>query len=317
MNGIIWKKILNHSFSVLGVNIKDHPIMFSEIPINPRDLREKTVKFFFEKFGIPAFYLSKAPVLTTFSHGKSSGLVIESGSSGTSIIPITEGYALINSMTMNKYGGDWLNEQILNRIEQKDELKTRYLFTKKKVDGKFDIEYLDSSKLTKSFQQHHKMRVVEDIKKSIYQISEINFDEKIEVSPIQYELPDGRVLDIGAERYTIPEEFFKYNSNISIQKLLHDCLQKCDTEVKKDIFSNTILSGSNTLIKGFNKRIEKEISGYIKIKSPLTVPLPPYSPHTNWIGGSILASLGSFQQMWISKQEFDENGASIVHKKCI
>ena len=35
-----------------------------------------------------------------------------------------------------------------------------------------------------------------------------------------------------------------------------------------------------------------------------------------WIGGSILASLSTFQQMWISKQEYDESGPSIVHRKC-
>jgi actin-related protein len=38
--------------------------------------------------------------------------------------------------------------------------------------------------------------------------------------------------------------------------------------------------------------------------------------YATWIGGSILASLGSFQQMWVSKKEFDETGVAIVHKKC-
>ena len=37
---------------------------------------------------------------------------------------------------------------------------------------------------------------------------------------------------------------------------------------------------------------------------------------TTWIGGSILASLGSFQQMWMSKQEYEEHGVAIVHRKC-
>jgi actin-related protein len=36
----------------------------------------------------------------------------------------------------------------------------------------------------------------------------------------------------------------------------------------------------------------------------------------NWIGGSVLASLGSFQQMWVSKQEYEEQGASILEKRC-
>jgi len=175
---------------------------------------------------------------------------------------------------------------------------------------------LDNSKLTKSFLSFHKEKIIEDIKKSIFLVSENVFDKnKMEASTIQYELPDGKVLDIGAERYSIAEEFFKLNSINSVQKLLNDCLLKCDNELKKDISSNIILSGCNTLLKGYTKRFEKEISSFLKVKSPLTVPLPPFSPYTNWIGGSILASLGSFQQMWISKSEFEENGEQIVHKK--
>lgn len=43
---------------------------------------------------------------------------------------------------------------------------------------------------------------------------------------------------------------------------------------------------------------------------------PPERKYSVWIGGSILASLATFQQMWISKQEYDESGPSIVHRKC-
>ena len=43
---------------------------------------------------------------------------------------------------------------------------------------------------------------------------------------------------------------------------------------------------------------------------------PPERKYSVWIGGSILASLSTFQQMWISKQEYDESGPSIVHRKC-
>merc|ERR1712130_869178 len=43
---------------------------------------------------------------------------------------------------------------------------------------------------------------------------------------------------------------------------------------------------------------------------------PPERKYSVWIGGSILASLSTFQQMWTSKQEYDECGPSIVHRKC-
>ena len=43
---------------------------------------------------------------------------------------------------------------------------------------------------------------------------------------------------------------------------------------------------------------------------------PPERKYSVWIGGSILASLSTFQQMWIAKSEYEESGPSIVHRKC-
>jgi actin-related protein len=43
---------------------------------------------------------------------------------------------------------------------------------------------------------------------------------------------------------------------------------------------------------------------------------PPERKYSVWIGGSILSSLSTFQQMWIRKSEYDESGPSIVHRKC-
>ena len=51
----------------------------------------------------------------------------------------------------------------------------------------------------------------------------------------------------------------------------------------------------------------------IKIK----VVAPEERKFSVWIGGSVLASLATFQSMWITKEEFDESGAGIVHRKCI
>ena len=63
---------------------------------------------------------------------------------------------------------------------------------------------------------------------------------------------------------------------------------------------------------GFQKELEQLALSSIKIK----VVAPPERKYSVWIGGSILASLSTFQQMWISKQEYDESGPSIVHRKC-
>jgi actin-related protein len=65
---------------------------------------------------------------------------------------------------------------------------------------------------------------------------------------------------------------------------------------------------------GIADRMQKEIIAL----APSTIMIKIIAPseHSVWIGGSILASLSTFQQMWISKQEYDESGPGIVHRKC-
>ena len=67
---------------------------------------------------------------------------------------------------------------------------------------------------------------------------------------------------------------------------------------------------------GFADRMQKELSSLVASNVKLRVVAPPERKYSVWIGGSILASLSSFQQMWISKEEYDECGPGIVHRKC-
>jgi actin beta/gamma 1 len=70
------------------------------------------------------------------------------------------------------------------------------------------------------------------------------------------------------------------------------------------------------MFPGFADRMQKEISSLAPSGVKVRVLAPPERKFAVWIGGSILASLSTFQAMWISKQEYDESGPSIVHRKC-
>merc|ERR1712184_104031 len=115
-----------------------------------------------------------------------------------------------------------------------------------------------------------------------------------------YELPDGQVITIGNERFRCPEALFQPSflgmEDCGIHETTYNSIMKCDVDIRKDLYANTVMSGATTM----------------KIK----IIAPPERKYSVWIGGSILASLSTFQQMWISKQEYDESGPSIVHRKC-
>ena len=91
---------------------------------------------------------------------------------------------------------------------------------------------------------------------------------------------------------------------------------KCDVDIRKDLYGNIVLAGGVTLLPGIDTRLEKELSALAPASMKVKVVAPPERKYSVWIGGSILSSLSTFQQMWISKQEYDESGPSIVHRKC-
>ena len=91
---------------------------------------------------------------------------------------------------------------------------------------------------------------------------------------------------------------------------------KCDVDIRKDLYANIVLSGGTTMFHQIADRITKEITALAPSTMKIKVVAPPERKYSVWIGGSILASLSTFQQMWISKNEYDESGPSIVHRKC-
>lgn len=91
---------------------------------------------------------------------------------------------------------------------------------------------------------------------------------------------------------------------------------KCDLDVRKDLYSNIVLSGGSTMFPGTPQRLNKEISALVPQGTKINVIGPAERKYLTWIGGSILSSLGTFTAMWITKSEFSENGSNIVHRKC-
>ena len=101
---------------------------------------------------------------------------------------------------------------------------------------------------------------------------------------------------------------------------IHECtynsIMKCDVDIRKDLYGNVVLSGGTTMFPGIGDRMQKELVALAPSTMKIKIIAPPERKYSVWIGGSILASLSTFQQMWISKEEYDESGPAIVHRKC-
>jgi len=101
-----------------------------------------------------------------------------------------------------------------------------------------------------------------------------------------------------------------------IHEMCYNSIMMCDVDIRKDLYANTVLSGGSTMFPGIADRMQKEITTLAPPTMKIKIIAPPKRKYSVWIGGSILASQSTFQQMWISKREYDESGPSIVHRKC-
>ena len=100
-----------------------------------------------------------------------------------------------------------------------------------------------------------------------------------------------------------------------ICKAAYNSIMKCDVDIHKDLYANIILAGDTTRFPDIVAQMQKGISALAPSGTKIQIIAPPERKDSAWIGGSILASLSTFQQIWVSKQEYDESGPSIIHTR--
>ncbi|CAF1467837.1 unnamed protein product [Rotaria sordida] len=291
------EKIWHHTFyNELRVAPEEHPILLSEAPLNPKANREKMAKILFEQFNTPAMYVANQGVLSFYSLGKTAGVILEIGDDVSHSVPINEGYAIPHAINRLDIAGRDLTDFMVRLLAERG-----YTFT-----------------------TTAEREIVRDIKENLGYIA-LDFEQELLASihsnniKESYKLPDGEIVTIDNERFRCSEALFvpaiMNREEPGIAETVYSTIMKCDIDIRKELYLNTVLSGGTTMFSGIVDRMQKEITALAPSTVKIRIIAPQERNYAVWIGGSILSSLSTFQTMWITKQEYNEFGPSIVHRK--
>ncbi|KAI6133081.1 actin-like protein [Pisolithus croceorrhizus] len=305
------ERIWSHIYAEeLGTLSEEHPVLLTEAPLNPRSNRDVAAQIFFDTFNVPALFISVQAVLSLYSSGRTTGIVLDSGDGVTHAVPVFEGFSMPHA---------------IRRVD---------------VAGRDVTDHLQLL-LRKSGHHLHttaEREVVRIIKeKCCYVTLNPAKEEKDSLGRTEeFRLPDGNVIQLGPERFRAPEILFNPEligqEYAGVHQVVVDSINRVDLDLRKSLFSNIVLSGGSTLCKGkeiianylatrvlfvnpgFGDRLLNEVKKLALKDVKIKIYAPPERKYSTWIGGSILAGLGTFKKMWVSAEEYQED-PDIIHKK--
>jgi actin-like protein 6A len=204
----------------MKADIKESPVLIAEKPYNPPSARQQMTELMFETFDAPAVFISKDAVLECYACGRTTGLVIDIGASGTVLSPVCDGYVDTRGLNRSIVGGRLMDSYALS-VMKKQALKLGSSTAMLPQFRVIKTVGADRSVLARPreiglvhpiYDALMNLEMGRDLKESVCRVAEstlIETDTRFTNLPMTpYELPDGTIVDMGIERFRMTEMLF-------------------------------------------------------------------------------------------------------------
>ncbi|XP_070247541.1 uncharacterized protein [Myotis yumanensis] len=278
---VLWQHLF---YCKLGRRPEELAVLVADSPISPRTNREKVAEILFECFHVPAMQTVHQALLALYAYGRTTGLVLGSGHGTSYVAPILTGdLAPLDTYRLDVAGADL-------------------------------TEYL-AELLLAGGHSMPKAGLVDHLKETCCYVA---LDVKAEMarskdqSRVSFLLPDQQVITLGSERFRCPEALFQPHllglNQPGLPQLALLSISRLEAQQQEQLLANVVLDGGSTLVSGFPERLRQELG------PRATVLGSPHRAVAAWLGGSIMASRDSFQSLWLSRREYEEEGPWAIYK---
>ncbi|KAL9234616.1 hypothetical protein vseg_009470 [Gypsophila vaccaria] len=273
-------------------------ILFADPLLIPKAAREQLAQLMFEKFNVSGFYATEQAVLSLYAAGRISGCTVDIGHGKIDIAPVIEGAVQHIASRRFEIGGADLTKLLAEELGRSNPMVNLRLQDVEKLKEEYascaddELAYQKTQKSCRS--EHHT-------------------------------LPDGQVITIGKEKYTVGEALFQpsilgLEAHGIVEQLVR-CILSVASENHRQLLESTVLCGGTSSMIGFESRFQKEANLSSSAIHPSVVKPPEYMPenlsqYSAWVGGAILAKVVFPQNQHVTKADYDENGPAVVHRKC-
>jgi len=276
-------------------------------------------------------------VLSLYGAGRSTGVVLESGDGITHAVPVYEGHAIRHAVQRLELGGQDLTRHTHHILSTKSNSENNNN-NNNNNNGEIPriIPFSSESDL-------EKIRLLKErIGRVAYDYDALDRDEggvgvgigfgntqvtTTTTTTASHQMTDGSVLTLSDRAgYDCCEPLFQPSmigrEESGIHELVYQAISKCgdDESIQRTMWYTVLLSGGNTMFKGIGDRLHKELRTIQEVEALnklVRVMCWPDRKHYTWLGGSIVGSLDSRPDLRITREEYNESGHRIVHRKCL